>query len=398
MIGFIGREERGDVKEDEDPKTPKRSSWKLDSRVFGNALLSSLHCSFILSFLWKIISSPMALRSHALDAVAFDREVSSLLRAAAERAALHLGASLAHAIKPELHLALDAAMHLLSFSANKPTPGQRMHNLRVCGRIEPDDRGPAIRLPPRAAASAAAADAVAPSRLSTGRRLAHFALVVLLPWLWARLHRALAETSRPDVRQWWRLVRRLDAVVSCLGLACSVRHLVDGGFATLPMAMLGMRMSYARNHAPRVPDLEYTSQELAWRSFADLAVSLQSFCSGGVRTIASTLGLSGLTIPESVRRTLRFARESILPSLLLPPPQVDSPPPPPRGACGLCCSEPMHTGCVATCGHAFCYYCLTMACLREVRTPCPRCGVGLSFRGRQPIAQSEPDPCSQQDT
>eukprot|EP00965_Chrysotila_dentata_P189679 6173453-Pleurochrysis_carterae.AAC.2 len=47
-------------------------------------------------------------------------------------------------------------------------------------------------------------------------------------------------------------------------------------------------------------------------------------------------------------------------------------------ACLLCDSSPPHTPFESECGHLFCYFCLSSACLHSASARCPRCSVRLS--------------------
>ena len=50
----------------------------------------------------------------------------------------------------------------------------------------------------------------------------------------------------------------------------------------------------------------------------------------------------------------------------------------PERGCALCLAQPPHTPTDAACGHQFCYYCVTAACMADAHARCPRCDAKLS--------------------
>ena len=207
-------------------------------------------------------------------------------------------------------------------------------------------------------------------------------------------------------------MRRAEAVAALAGLAISLRHLLRGGGApTLPLALAGLRLVYASPLEPRLADLSYMNQELAWRAFADLAASIQALRSATAtparpvvarRLTGARAGLAtpGALEPNEARSegTLRGgssraeaepegrAREdgdlpvgplrrmaSWVVSVIGLSPEVPPAARLPLDACGFCGASPMHSPRSAVCGCVFCYYCLAATCLQEASPACPRC-------------------------
>jgi len=164
-----------------------------------------------------------AIRVHALDARTLDRELNSLLSSYWERATSHLGPSLRARLQPELQALLGAAAWALSARAGEPTPGQALLGLRTTAARAADlaGAGPALLLGRRGPGGAGKPTAPRPP---LSRRLGLLAAAVLLPYLWARLGRALAAGgSTPEDAErrlrWWRRLRRVEAAAALAGAA-----------------------------------------------------------------------------------------------------------------------------------------------------------------------------------
>lgn len=342
-----------------------------------------------------------ALRVHALDACTLDRELTSLLSSYWERATSHLGPSLCARLQPELHAALGAALWALSALHGEPTPGQALLGLRATATRAAELAGAGSALLIGRHASGVVGPPPLP-RPPLGSRLLLLAVAVLIPYLWARIGRALAtggSTAEDAERRlhWWRRMRRAEAAAALAALATSLRHLLRaGGAPTLALALSGLRHVYASPLQARLADLSYMNQELAWRAFADLAAAIQT-----LRTAIAAPARLACRIPSAgtshggregghghiVAGGVRGAEELVVPperwrhrvsSWLSSATGFNPHQPPaahlPTGTCGFCEAHPMHSARSAVCGCTFCYFCLATACLREAAPTCPRCG------------------------
>ena len=170
---------------------------------------------------------------------------------------------------------------------------------------------------------------------------------MLLPWAWARAHGLLAARAERDgALEYPRLLRamaRLEGAVQALSVACTLRFLVDGKYASLPAALLGLRLVYTRPHAPRQPEFDFMNQQLGWQAVADTLVSLRQLFSAARRAgvveaaPASRSPCSGAG--SRGRKDAGRARPLV---------------------CALCGAAPMHTPHLASCG-CCCYFCLATA-------------------------------------
>lgn len=298
-------------------------------------------------------------RVHCLDAQAIDHELGDLLEEQFSLALGRFSGRLASNFQPELQALVRFALWLLG-ALRGATPGQALQNLHTAA-------GAAVP----AALHVAGASLEPPGRrprlagaVPRGRRLLHGLLVVLLPWAWARAHGLLAARAERDgALEYPRLLRamaRLEGAVQALSVACTLRFLVDGKYASLPAALLGLRLVYTRPHAPRQPEFDFMNQQLGWQAVADTLVSLRQLFSAppaapGVVEAAPTGPLAVL------RRWLSPFRPRTAAA--------------PAHSCALCGAAPMHTPHLASCGCAFCYFCLATATMAGGgQTRCRRCG------------------------
>ena len=176
-------------------------------------------------------------RVHCLDAQAIDHELGDLLEEQFSLALGRFSGRLASNFQPELQALVRFALWLLG-ALRGATPGQTLQNLHTAaGAAVPAAlhvAGAALEPPGRRPRLAGA--------VPRGRRLLHGLLVVLLPWAWARAHGLLAARAERDgALEYPRLLRamaRLEGAVQALSVACTLRFLVDGKYASLPAALL----------------------------------------------------------------------------------------------------------------------------------------------------------------
>jgi len=312
------------------------------------------------------------LRCHALDACTFDNELNQIFQSYWNRIWAHVGTQLQAEIVPETDALLRAILWYLSIGSDMATPGQSLQNISCVGAAADlagsNHKGAALELQGKLN-----------TKLSLTEKVGSFALTVVVPLLTKRVARSL---TTPDSQRWWR---RADAASKVLVLMCTLRFLWKGRQPSLPMALLGLHFAYTSPHKPRRADFDFMKQELAWRAFMDLTLGIRLFF--------------GHSHPASAHTTLRSPASNTRPSvwaslssmLLLgrsaPPNVTGELAELPESSCGFCGADPMQTPHAAMCGHRFCYYCLTMACLRAAYPRCPRCSKHLAIK-RNSIARS----------
>lgn len=324
-----------------------------------------------------------ATKAHAFDALALDGELEKLLHDRWDAVCATLGGRFAALAQPELQAALRGLLWYLSAFVGSRSPGQALLNLHcAAGDAAPEALqrvGPALDRP---TSGRAAPDA---SSVPRSRRLLHGALVVLLPWVWARLARLTNDPDHPERRRWTRWMNRAEGLVACASLLVALRFLRDGRYPSLPMALLGIRLVYTVPEYRPAPVFQFMEQQLIWRTVADTAVAVRSLLHSGPRALppppsmredTEEAGAQEAARPDPVpyfgglRRWVRSVAgvdSAAAQSGGGGVPLVDV------AGCVLCGADPPHTRRPAACGHEACYFCLASARLADADARCPRC-------------------------
>ena len=343
-----------------------------------------MHCSASSS-----AASAAASRAHAFDALALDAELESLLQDRWESVCSRAHAQAASFLQPELQAALRGALWYFSAFSGGRSPGQALLNLHCAA----GDAAPEVsqRAGTALAAPAAGRSAPAAGSVPRSRRLLHGALVVLIPWLWARLARLTNDPEWPERLRWVRWMRRAEGLVAVASLLVALRFLRDGRHPSLPMALLGMRLVYTAPEARPGPVFELMEQQLVWRTLADTAVAMRALLHSGPRALPpppSVREPAAREAPVEGRASsyLGRLRAWLRPDDVVPGTAADASAgdegaaaaaPPGAGACVLCGADPPHTPQPTACGHSCCYFCFASARLANSRVRCPRCAKRL---------------------
>ncbi|KAI0832481.1 peroxisomal biogenesis factor 2 [Trametes gibbosa] len=247
----------------------------------------------------------------------------------------------------------------------------------------------------------------------------HSIITIFLPYFHNRLRSHALSNAWPDApssdrrRKSWELLTRLESIHGAASLINFVFFLWNGRYRTLADRMLRLRLVSARRHFQREVSYEFMNRQMVWHAFTEFLLfllplintralrrQLTSFTSH--LTLASILPSplrpyvsSGSAQSEKTQRrgkywtfpedqcaicaenaSTNFADPAnALSSLAAASPYTTA------GSAGLAQPSdpeqapqfPIHTPYVTSCGHVYCYYCVTE---RMMRTADDRSGVG----------------------
>ena len=188
----------------------------------------------------------------AHDALSVDGEVEAHLRARCEQICTQASGQVG-LFQPELKALVRGVMWYLALD-DEATPGQALMGLHQAA----GDALGAQTLTGRALDQVPRGQQRCVSRR---RSLLHGVLLVLLPWVWARLSQLIMDPAHPERLRWLRWMRRAEGMVALGSLAAALHHLHWRRFPTLTMALAGIQLLPALPAAPRRPDFYLLEQQ-----------------------------------------------------------------------------------------------------------------------------------------
>ncbi|KAI9000955.1 peroxisomal biogenesis factor 2 [Trametes punicea] len=249
--------------------------------------------------------------------------------------------------------------------------------------------------------------------------LLHSTLTILVPYLHNRLRAHALSNAWPDApssdrrRKAWELLTRVESIHGLAALLNFVLFLWNGRYRTLTDRLLRLRLVSARKHFQREVSYEFMNRQMVWHAFTEFLLFLlplinvralrRQFMSMTSRfTLTSVMPASlrpliGSKTPPSQEKARRgkywmlsedqcaicaenastnFADPAgALSSLTVIPPYaaIDAAGSPSYSDPDQAPQFPVQTPYMTSCGHVYCYYCLTE---RMMRTADERSGVG----------------------
>ena len=313
-----------------------------------------------------------AAASLALDAVSLNEELESMLLERCEGLCSASGNRLLRMLIPEVRALLRGVLWYLS-TATEATSGEALLGLhRVAGAATASsnlERGTAIE-------PALSRTRPASERVPRLRSLLHGALVVLLPWAWARLSQVATDGIRPERLRWARWMRRAEGCAAIASVLVTLHFVRTGRSPTLPMALLGMQLHYVSERASvRQPAFDFMEQLLVFRTIADAAVAARGLAHAAPRTVPTSRVEPAHERPwllNALRRQLGWELLSEGGGDADAHALVSD-----TDGCVFCAADPPHTPQKAPCSHSCCYFCIASALMTDSRAVCPRCGQRL---------------------
>ncbi|KAI9063169.1 peroxisomal biogenesis factor 2 [Trametes sanguinea] len=336
-----------------------------------------------------------------VDAELLDAELVQLLKEPLAKALGLANSTLKAQLEPELALLIHIVLYMFSVWDQGASYGAKLQGLKY--------------LPPKATSRF-----LSPSGLPASTLLLHSTLTILVPYAHNRLRAHALSNAWPDApssdrrRKAWELLTRVESLHGLAALLNFVFFLWNGRYRTLSDRLLGLRLVAARRHFQREVSYEFMNRQMVWHAFTEFllfllplintrAIRRQVMSVTSRLTLASVLpaplrplieASSGQKAAQKTRRgkywmlpeeqcaicaenaSTNFADPAnALRSMSAVSPYAtaaamgeageDDPDQPPQ--------FPIQTPYITSCGHVYCYYCLTE---RVMRTADERSGVG----------------------
>ena len=191
-----------------------------------------------------------ATSAQMFDALALDNELERLLLNRWQTICVRLDANLAALIQPELRASLHGLLWYCSATCGEATPGLALLGLHR-----------AITTP-------------SAQRTSSMRRALYGAVVILVPWAWARFSALAASPSGVGQRHWTRWIRRVEAFLAVASLLTTFQCILAGRASTFPMALLGIQIVQRQSVPPQQPAFDFMEQQVIKQPQSSMCASL----------------------------------------------------------------------------------------------------------------------------
>lgn len=310
-----------------------------------------------------------------LDSIQLDEELESMLYEKCEGVCAHAGGLISY-VQPELRALLRGTLWYLSATGSNASPAQLLLNMHCADRSSMHSLGYAIE------ATDAARTPSGSCRVPRLRSVLYGALVVLVPWAWARLSQLASDPDHPERLRWLRWMRKAEGYTKLASVLVTFHFIYTRRSPTLPMALLGLQLVHTRPQQPRRPNFELLEQQLVWRTVAEFAVAVRGFYHSGGRVVTAA-GMRPAVPAAGDRLMAGVAAVGRRLGLVAAEPASSVPASDDAvaslgvGGCVFCDACPAHTPTPAPCGHMCCYFCLSVARMTSARAVCPRCQVRL---------------------
>ncbi|KDQ20505.1 hypothetical protein BOTBODRAFT_100564 [Botryobasidium botryosum FD-172 SS1] len=338
------------------------------------------------------------LRVGQLDAEQLDQELVTLLTEPLSKALGLIQYHYRTQFEPEMTLIVRLVLYKLSIWDQGASYGAKLQDLRY--------RSSRVRR---------IGTAMAPSGIPRVTLYMHAFLTVLIPYIHTKIRNLALTRAWPDApssdrrRKAWEFLTRLESAHSVLGLFGFISFLYNGRYRTIADRLLGLRLVPARILTSRSVSYEFMNRQMVWHAFTEFLLFLLPLVNARVlrRRLVRLFTLSQLSsyIPSSIRSifgspspqdpdtkgkavekhgkywslpeescaicaenaTLQFnsaARSGALVSLAHNDPDMPA--------------HPIYTPYITSCGHTYCYMCLSERMLRaqdegEPGWECLRC-------------------------
>jgi peroxin-2 len=170
---------------------------------------------------------------------------------------------------------------------------------------------------------------------------------------------------------------RAEKLVAMLSYLNHIFFLFDGRYMSLADRACGMLLVTKKEQEGAPLSYEYLSRELLWHGFSEFAVFVLPYLdfrwlwARAMRKFRQTRSLGnregggnndGNTVDGTGSTGVGVGKGTVV-------------------ACGICKQSPPWSAHAAKCGHTFCYYCVSTACLQNVSAECPQCYETLTIAG-----------------
>ncbi|CCM04786.1 uncharacterized protein FIBRA_06979 [Fibroporia radiculosa] len=349
------------------------------------------------------IPTPRVTRVGQLDAELLDQELVQLLKEPLVKAISLLNSAWKARFEPELVLLIQLILYKFSVWDIGASYGAKLQGLKYAG--------------PRFAHTRTTV-----SELSYRTLFAHGTATLLVPYFYTRLRAHALSHAWPDApssdtrRKAWELLSRLESLHGLLALSNFVVFLWNGRYRTVIDRLLGLRLVSARRMARRDVSYEFMNRQMVWHAFTEFLLFLLPLINTRalrrrLTNVFSRLrpahllpkcfrSIAGLPTPdvgndkiqirkgrywalpqdqcaicaENASPNLNFSDPANALNSITAMPTYDSVPPASKSSSTTSTPDvgyepptfPIHNPYITSCGHAYCYYCLSERMMRTV--------------------------------
>ncbi|KAG8947653.1 peroxisome assembly protein (Peroxin-2) [Tulasnella sp. 424] len=200
---------------------------------------------------------PRVIRVGQLDAELLDQELLAVLKQPISTSLSHIKSTWAAQYDLELSLLIQTLLYKYSVWDTGATYGAKLQDLT-------------FERPPKNAGRS-----YAPSGLLRKTLLLHATLTILVPYVHAKLRAHALSYSWPDVprsdirRQTWDLVTRLETFQATFSLFGFLLFLHNGKYRSLTDRFLGLKLVPARKNLSRNVNYEFMNRQMVWHAFTE---------------------------------------------------------------------------------------------------------------------------------
>ncbi|KIO24499.1 hypothetical protein M407DRAFT_76877 [Tulasnella calospora MUT 4182] len=200
---------------------------------------------------------PRVIRVGQLDAELLDQELLALLKQPISTSLSHIKSTWASQYDLELSLLIQTLLYKYSVWDTGATYGAKLQDLT-------------FERPPKRPRTSSTASGLLRKTL-----LAHATLTILVPYLHAKLRSHALSYSWPDIprsdirRQTWELVTRLETFQATFSLFGFLLFLHNGKYRSLTDRFLGLKLVTARKNVSRNVNYEFMNRQMVWHAFTE---------------------------------------------------------------------------------------------------------------------------------
>ncbi|KAG9018658.1 peroxisome assembly protein (Peroxin-2) [Tulasnella sp. 427] len=200
---------------------------------------------------------PRVIRLGQLDAELLDQELTTLLKQPISTSLSNIKSTWAAQYDLELSLLIQTLLYKYSVWDTGATYGAKLQDLT-------------FERPPKRPGTS-----YAPSGLRRKTLLLHATLTILVPYLHSKLRAHALSYSWPDAprsdfrRQSWDIVTRLETFHATFGLLGFLLFLSNGKYRSLTDRFLGLKLIPARKNVSRNVNYEFMNRQMVWHAFTE---------------------------------------------------------------------------------------------------------------------------------
>ncbi|KAF7983918.1 hypothetical protein HWV62_18302 [Athelia sp. TMB] len=223
-------------------------------------------------------SDPRIMRVGQLDSELLDQELVNILQEPLSKSFALVNSSLKARFEPELALLIQLTLYKLSIWNLGASYGAKLQDLRYT--VPQTSACSLTRALIQSCLTALLTKLRSASGLPRRTLLAHGTLTIIVPYLHNRLRTHALSHAWPDApsndrrRKAWDILARLESIHMTCGLISFVAFLWDGRHRTIADRILGMRLEPSRRLVKRDVSYEFMNRQMVWHAFTEFLLFL----------------------------------------------------------------------------------------------------------------------------